>query len=298
MLPSSKSSPRRTAALVNICLSALGFSLMATCVRLADVVGEALPAIEKAFFRNLVAIAIALPLFLKALRQGEVRLRMVGLAAWRDIALRSILGTLGIFTNFYALSKIPIGDAMALNKTAPFFTLVLSYVMLNERMTKKQLLCTLGAFGGALLVIKPGFSGGLSVDAFIGLFSGFCAGAAYAILHRLGKNKVNGAFIIFVFSCFSCLVSVPFMVFDFHPMNVKQLLVLFGAGAGAAIGQFGITLAYRFAEPRQIAVYDYSGIIFTSLFGLFVFAQVPDIYSIVGFTIIITMALAIFRAKQ
>lgn len=280
--------------IIAICLSALGFSLMAMCVRLADAVGEPLPAIEKAFFRNLVAIAIALPLFLQALKRGEIKFGEIGFGNWRDIVLRSVLGTLGIFTNFYALSRIPIGEAMALNKTAPFFTLVISFFLLGERMTVKQLVCTLGAFGGALLVIKPGFSGGVSADAFVGLFSGFCAGAAYAILHRLGIKRVNGAFIIFVFSLFSCLVSIPFIVFDFHAMNLAQTAVLVGAGGGAALGQFGITWAYRFAEPRQIAVYDYSGILFTALFGFFVFSQVPDAVSVVGFVVIIVMAVAVF----
>ena len=45
---------------------------------------------------------------------------------------------------------------------------------------------------------------------------------------------------------------MPVLVCGFCPMNGLQLLTLFGAGAGAAIGQFGITWAYRFAEPRQI----------------------------------------------
>ena len=62
------------------------------------------------------------------------------------------------------------------------------------------------------------------------------------------------------------------------------------AGVGAAIGQFGVTLAYRYAEPRSIAVYDYTNVIFTALFGFVFFAQVPDLLSVAGFVVILAAA--------
>ena len=66
-----------------------------------------------------------------------------------------------------------------------------------------------------------------------------------------------------------------------------------GAGAGAALGQFGVTAAYRYAEPRSIAVYDYTNVVFTALFGFVFFSQVPDALSVVGFLIILLAACAI-----
>ena len=77
-----------------------------------------------------------------------------------------------------------------------------------------------------------------------------------------------------------------------------QLLMLFGAGAGAAVGQFGITWAYRFAEPRQIAVYDYSGIVFAALLGFVAFGQIPDLLSVLGFAVIIGMAIVLHRRPR
>ena len=101
---------------------------------------------------------------------------------------------------------------------------------------------------------------------------------------------MNGAFIVLFFSAFSCLASVPFLIFDYHPMTGAQFAILGGAGAGAAIGQFGITAAYRFAEPRRIAVFDYSNIIFAALLGYLAFDQTPDAWSWCAFALIITMA--------
>ena len=291
-----------------ILLSAFGFALMAMFVRMADGCGgEPLPAVQKAFFRNLVAVAIAGCAFARHVRRSRaasgldaVRLSMASChgerrRAWIDLLLRSAFGTCGIFANFYAISHIPVGDAMALNKTAPFFTLVLSWFLLGERVTARQLLCVAGAFGGAMLVVKPSFASGFSFPAMVGIASGFCAGAAYAFLHRLGRQGVDGAFIILFFSVFSCLACVPFIACGAVTMTPLQFAALIGAGGGAALGQFGITWAYRFAEPRQIAVYDYSGIIFASLLGFIAFGQVPDALSVLGFATIIAMAFALRR---
>ena len=277
-----------------ILLSAFGFALMAMFVRLADVCGdEQLPAVQKALFRNLVAAVIAGWAFFR--RTPPVR-REVSLPdsfkTWRDLNLRCVFGSVGIFANFYALTHIPVGNAMALNRTAPFFTLLMSWILLGQRMTLRQTLCVTGAFAGAMFVIKPGF-GMLSGHALVGLFSGFGAGAAYAFLHKLGKAGVDGAFIIFFFSVFSCVACVPFLVCGFVPMSSLQVGVLLAAGACAALGQFGITWGYRFAEPRQVAVYDYTGIIFAAILGFLAFGQIPDVFSLLGFAVIIIMGLAL-----
>ncbi len=277
-----------------ILLSAFGFALMAMFVRLADVCGDGqLPAVQKALFRNLVAAGIAGWAFF---RRPSAVCRKVAIPqtpkVWGDLILRCVFGTIGIFANFYALTHIPVGNAMALNRTAPFFTLLMGWILLGQRMTLRQMLCVAGAFAGAMFVIKPG-DGMLSGHALIGLFGGFGAGAAYAFLHKLGKAGIDGAFIIFFFSVFSCVACVPFLVCGFVPMSLLQIGVLLAAGACAALGQFGITWGYRFAEPRQVAVYDYAGIIFAALLGFLAFGQIPDFLSLIGFAVIIVMGLVL-----
>ena len=286
--------------IVCIILSAFGFSMMTVLVRLADVCGgEPLPAVQKALFRNFVAALIAGWAFFRrpASSDGAVHLPQ-GIKGWGDLLLRCLFGTVGIVANFHAIAYISVGDAMALNKTAPFFTLLMSWLILGQRMTLRQTLCVAGAFAGALAVIKPG-SAVFSGPALIGLLGGFGAGAAYAFLHKLGKAGVDGAFIIFFFSVFSCISCVPFLLCGFTPMTPLQVAVLLGAGACAAIGQFGITWGYRFAEPRQVAVYDYTGIIFAASLGFLAFGHVPDLFSILGFMVIIVMGLMLhFRGNS
>ena len=142
-----------------------------------------------------------------------------------------------------------------------------------------------------MLVVKPGFAGVATFPALVGLASGAFAGLAYAFLHQLGRRGVDGAFVILFFSAFSCLACLPFFVSGSHvAMTGAQVATLCGAGAGAALGQFGITWAYRFAEPRQIAVYDYTGLVFAAALGFLAFGQVPDAASCVGYVVIVAMA--------
>ena len=277
-----------------ILLSAFGFALMAMFVRLADACGDSqLPAVQKALFRNLVAAVIAGWAFFRRAPSASHEVSLPdSFKTWSDLLFRCVFGSIGIFANFYALTHIPVGNAMALNRTAPFFTLLMSWLLLGQRMTLRQTLCVAGAFAGAMFVIKPG-TGMLSGHALIGLFSGFGAGAAYAFLHKLGKAGIDGAFIILFFSVFSCIACVPFLVCGFVPMSSLQVVVLLAAGACAALGQFGITWGYRFAEPRQVAVYDYTGIIFAAILGFLAFGQIPDALGLIGFVVIIIMGLAL-----
>ena len=110
----------------------------------------------------------------------------------------------------------------------------------------------------------------------------------------LGLKGEKGPFIVFVFSSFSCLCVLPWLLFHCEPMTGMQVLFLLLAGLSAAGGQFSVTAAYCYAPAREISVYDYSQIIFSAILGFFVFGQIPDVYSILGYGIICTMAVLMF----
>ena len=292
----------RTKGIIAITASAFGFALMALFVRLCDDYGAPVSSFQKSFFRNVVALAIAAAAFCRESKskvEGEHRKLMFHRSAspWAfALLLRSVLGTVGIFANFYALSHITIAEGQTLNKTAPFFTVVFAWLFLGEKANRRQLLTLALAFLGVVFIAKPGFAGAQAFPLAMGLLGGVCAGGAYACVRALRKHEVDAAFIVLFFSAFSCLASVPFMVAGFDPMTWRQVLILLGAGVGAAIGQFGITAAYGFAAPRDIAVFDYSNILFTAAFGFAFFAQVPDVWSVAGFAAILFAAFRLSRS--
>lgn len=268
---------------------------MAAFVRLCDGYGAEISSFQKAFFRNSIAFVIAVFVFCRSVG-SQRRKPFISCRAMSVLLLRSVVGTVGIFANFYALGKIPISDAQTLNKTAPFFTVLFAWIFLGERMTRKQILAIAAAFAGVVLVAKPGFD---CVDGFavaMGLLGGVAAGGAYTCLRQLGIYNLDGAFIVLVFSAFSCCASLPFILAGFTPMTAEQVLIMAGAGIGAAIGQFGITAAYRFSAPGPVAVFDYTNIIFTAVLGFMFFGQIPDLWSILGYVAIVVAAV-VMRKK-
>lgn len=89
-------------------------------------------------------------------------------------------------------------------------------------------------------------------------------------------------------------MTLPYIILNYEPMTLRQLLFLIGAGVAAAGGQFGITSAYCYASAKEISVYDYSQLIFAMLLGFVLFGQIPDVLSVVGYVIIIAAAVVMF----
>lgn len=273
-------------AIIYIILSAFSFAFMFAFVRMA---GE-LPTFQKVFFRNFIAMLIAVATLIKT----KTPFKIEGKTNKWVIFVRAAAGTAGMLGNFYAIDKLALSDASMLNKMSPFFTIVFSYIFLKEKLTPFQLLTVIGAFIGAIFIIKPSFANAALFPAVLGFLGGMGAGLAYACVRYLGQHGVHGKVIVAYFSGFSCLVTLPYLLFLGKEMSISQILCLIGAGCAAAGGQFTITAAYTHAPAREISVYDYSQLIFTMLLGFFLFGDIPDVWSFVGYFIIVTMGVLVF----
>ena len=285
MLPKFDSLSSKTKGVIFIVLSALSFTGMNTFVRLA---GD-LPTMQKVFFRNFVALVFA---FFAMLKAGDSFKPKKGSVKY--LLLRSAAGLAGVFGNFYALDKIELSDASMLNKMSPFFALVFSALFIKEKVKPKQAIAIAVAFIGSLFIIKPTFANTDLLASLAGFAGGMAAGGAYTCVRWLGIKGENGRLIVLFFSVFSCILTVPYLIFDYHYMTAFQWFSLLMAGLFAAGGQFAITAAYTHAPSREISVYDYSQIIFAAIVGFFVFGDVPDLWSFVGYIIIISMAVWMF----
>lgn len=276
---------QRYKGIMFIICAAFCFSLMNVFVRFS---GE-LPSIQKSFFRNLVAFFFAL-IVLK--RSGIGFSGKIG-NLWQ-LVLRSLFGTVGILCNFYAVDHLMLADASMLNKMSPFFAILFSFFILKEKVKPVQGMLVLGAFAGSLFILKPSPLNMGFWPALIGLLGGIGAGAAYTLVRSLGLKGEKGSFIVCFFSGFSCLVTLPYLLFQFQAMTIRQVILLILAGLAATGGQFSITNAYCYAPAREISIYDYSQILISAVLGFFLFGQMPDIFSFLGYGIICTMAVAMF----
>lgn len=260
--------------------AAFFFALMNLFVRLA---GE-LPFYEKAFFRNLVALFVS---FITIKKSGEGF--KIGKGNTKFLLCRAIGGTCGMLCNFYAIDNLNISDASMLNKLSPFFSMIFSIWVLGEKTKVKEWIMVGIAFIGAMFVVKPSFD----IDSFpalVGLLGGMSAGFAYTFVRKLGSRGERGSMIVFFFSCVSTSVTIPMMIVYYEPMSLYQFCMLLLAGISATGGQYSITAAYQKAPAKEISVFDYSQVIFAAILGFIFLNQIADIYSYVGYAIIITVA--------
>ena len=250
---------------------------------LADVV----PVMQKIFFRNLVAALAAFAILARERKGFRIHKGCLG-----GHLLRSVTGMIGMVANFWAIDHIGIADANMLNKLSPFFAIIFSIFILREFPKKADILSVLAAFIGAVFVVRP-TAGIASLPALVGVLGGLGAGAAYTFVRHLSQKGERGPEIVMFFSAFTCVCSIPFFAFRFQPMSARQWIFLLLAGCAAAGGQLSVTAAYRHAPAKEISVFDYSQIVYAALWGFFLFGELPDALSILGYVIII--GAAVFR---
>ena len=279
---------QRTKGILCIISAAFCFALMNLFLKLS---GD-IPTLQKAFFRNLVAIFFSFAI----LKKNKTPMKLTP-PQFPLLLGRAFFGTLGIFLNFYVIDHLNIADASMLNKLSPFFAILFSYFILKETAKPYQLCCVFTALTGTLFILKPQGNSLLSFPALIGLLGGMFAGLAYTILRKATNQGIPGPFVVFFFSLFSCICSLPYCIFSFTPMTARQLIFLLCTGLAASGGQFAITAAYTFAPASELSVYDYSQIFFAGILGFLFLGELPDIFSYIGYVIIIGASIAMFLLR-
>ena len=297
-------------------LSACGFAVMNLFVRLSG----NLPTVQKSMFRNLVAFVVAM-IFLsitisfKNRDKKKVNSEIIEVKkSWHKyinremfwlpllfLFLRSFFGLIGILFNFYAIDHIPVAEASLFNKTAPFFMIIFSFLILKERIKVYQILAIIVAFIGVIIISFSGMRHELTHDYksyLIALIGGMSAALAYTMVRILGKRNIDPNLIICFFSAFSCLSIMPSFIATYQKMTLEQVVMLIGAGIGARIGQYGITFAYRYPAAKHISIFDYSTIVFTAILSAIFIGEYPTVYSYLGALLIFLAALYIFWVEK
>jgi drug/metabolite transporter (DMT)-like permease len=273
-------------AIIMMLISSFSFALMQL---LAKMSGD-LPVAQKLFFRNLLGVILlgAIIWYKGAKPLGKKHHRK-----W--LITRSIFGTLGVATNLYAVSHMNLADSTMLNRFSPFFVMILAVIFLKESIRKEHLYSLAAAFVGILLIIKPSFTVD-ALPALVGFSSALFAGSAYVVLRFL-KDKEEPLTIVFFFSLFSCIVSLPLTLIQYQAPTAEQWLALTGFGLFALGGQYFITTAYKYAPAGEISIYGYVTVIFSALLGNLVLAEMPDIWSWIGISIVLLSAFFLYRVN-
>jgi drug/metabolite transporter (DMT)-like permease len=277
----------RNKGILLLLVSSFGFAMMAAFVKLS---GD-LPTVQKTLFRNLISaiISFGFVMYYKERLFGKKENQKI-------LLLRSALGTLGIVFFFYAIDELVLSDADMLNKLSPFLTIIFSAIFLKERARSFQIIAIVIAFLGTLLIIKPQFSVDV-IPYFAGLLSAVFAAGAYTVLRVLGQ-KEKFYTVVFYFSFFSTVAMLPFVIMFYEPMETEQLIYLILAGIFATLGQFGITIAYKYAPAKEISIFFYSTVVYSALISIVLFGQIPDMLSIAGYIIIFAASFYMFMKNK
>src|SRR5699024_7959319 len=100
--------------------------------------------------------------------------------------------------------------------------------------------------------------------------------------------------VVFYFSTFTTVILLPFVIFFYEPMSTQQWIYLLAAGVFATVGQFGITVAYKYAPAKEISIFFYSTVVYSGLISITLFGQIPDMWSIIGYIAIFGASLYMF----
>lgn len=277
----------RVKGIIALLVASLGFAFMSIFIKMS---GD-LPVEQKVIFRNLVSFVISI--IMVTINKDSY----YGKKEHRKLLLtRSAFGTIGMVLFFYSISNLVTADAGALNKLSSFFLIGFSFFFLKEKVTRKQLIAIVIAFLGALLIIKPSFE--ITILPYItSILAAAFAGAAYTVLRMLG-NKEKYYTVVLFFSTFSIIALLPFVIMDYVPMTSSQVFFLILTGLGATVGQFGTTIAYKYAPAREISIFNFSNVVFVALLAIPILGELPDAISILGYFVIFGASYYIFKFNK
>ena len=203
----------------------------------------------------------------------------------KTMLLRCSVGLFAMILYFSALARIPIGQAVTLQYTAPLFVALLSGRLIAEKVQPAVLALVITAFVGIILIVSPDLST-VEPNALLALGSGFFAAMAYMFVRKLRKTD-SATSVIFWFAAFSVAGTVVQAAPDLFTLDMRTVAALVGVGICAGGGQVGITMAYHRANAAWISVFSYLTVIVTTFYGFTIFNETLGIADWVGGVLIV-----------
>ena len=200
---------------------------------------------------------------------------------------------LGFFTS---VTGLPLSEAITLAHLSPFFVALFAAVFLKERLRRVQVLAVFVAFGGTLLVVRPGAIPFTFFTA-VALMAAVVAGGAHVTLRALRATD-SPPVIVFWFSALLLVGSIPFVSARGTLPSGTELLILLGLGMGGTLGQLCMTNAYRNAPGGEVAIYGYLTVAFSMLWQVTLWDDSLDPMATIGAGVIVVGAYINLRSGR
>lgn len=258
-----------------MCLSTIAFAIMHGLVRF---VSEVLHPFQIAFFRNIFGLAFLLPLLLRS-RFAILCTNQIGLHA-----LRGVINIAAMLMFFTALSMTPLAKITALSFTAPIFMAVLAILVLGERFRIYRWGAILVGFLGMLIILRPGIIaidiGALLVTASAALW------AVAMIIIKIQSRTESSVTIVAYMGIFLGVFSIAPAMWVWEPFGLQTLGWMVLIGLSGTIAQMAISQSLKETDPTATMPFDFLKLIWTAMIGAWFFAEIPDIFTWIGATVI------------
>ncbi|KQN76959.1 DMT family transporter [Devosia sp. Leaf64] len=279
-------------------ISVFFFVVMATMLKATETV----PSGEMVFFRSFFALLPVLAYlgWKRRLHHAFTTKRPVG------HILRGLIGVTSMSLGFFALTRLPLPEATAINYATPLLIVIFSAVLLHERVHVFRWTAVVVGLLGVVVILWPRltvFTGGEAlgdaeaVGAIAALLAAVVSAFAMMAVRNLVHTERTEAIVTYFFISAS-IISLMTLPFGWIWPTPQQAALLIGAGFFGGIGQLLMTSSYRYADMSVIAPFEYVSLLLTILIGFFVFAEVPTVTMVIGALIIIGSGIAVILREH
>ena len=267
-------------------ISALGFALMAACVK--EVSGLGIPVLEIVAARAIVSGIIS---------YADIKRKKISLWGHNKTLLiaRGTVGSFALMFVYYAVTTLPLAEATVLQYLHPVFTAVLAVFFLKETIQRSTITCIIISLLGLFIIIQPN----LQLDNVVhypwisigsAVMGALGSAIAYVIIKKLTKTD-DSSVIIFYFPLIAFPISMIMLGSDFVVPSLAATGLLILVGIFTQVGQVGLTKALHSADANKATAYAYVQVLFSVFIGWAYFSEVPMATTIMGGGLIMVGAL-------
>ena len=279
-------------------ISALLFAVMSALVRL---MGEVTPVGQLVFFRSLFAIV---PVVIIYAYRGELRQAIYTKRPLGQLG-RGLMSVGGMYSNFAALTRLPLADVTAIQFASPLITVGLAALILKERVRIFRWSAVCVGFVGVLIMLVPhldpahytSLASAAAVGAMLAVLSAFINAGTVIQTRRLTRTETTPS-IVFYFSLICTIAGAATLPFAWHTPTLFELAILITLGILGGLAHIFLTESYRFAAASVIAPFDYTSMLWALMLGYWMFGEVPTTLVFVGAAIVIAAGLFVIWRER
>jgi len=216
---------------------------------------------------------------------------------WPLHLLRGALSVVMMITFTFALKELSLAKTYALFFVAPLLISVMSIFMLGEKVQRPQWLAILIGFCGVLIVLKPdtvgfGWAGTLAV-----LGTALCYSLSSVLVKIIGRTDSTQSMVFWMTGMLAIgatIIALP----GWQPIASGHWPIIAGIAVTGAIGQWGITEAFRRAPAASVAPLEYSGLAWVMVIDFAVWSAIPTWRTVAGAAVIIACGLYLLRYES